>query len=106
MATCKVCKRSFVYKHGGCLKDVCCSCYTTETRRKLKQRGVEYLGGKCVRCGYNKITRALCFHHIDASTKEFNLSSSQVLGWEKYRKELDKCILVCLNCHNEIHAGM
>jgi predicted HNH restriction endonuclease len=63
------------------------------------------MGRKCQLCGYNKCVRALHFHHIDPSLKEFNISS-QNSDWTKIQIELDKCILVCSNCHMEIHSNL
>jgi len=66
---------------------------------------VEYLGGKCQVCGYNRCLGSLVFHHIDSSTKEFGISSKgHSRSWERVKEELDKCVLVCSNCHGEIHA--
>ncbi len=71
-------------------------------RRQNKQILVEYKGGKCERCGYDKCIDALEFHHIDPSTKETkNLGTTAAI--EKQKAEADKCILVCANCHREIH---
>jgi DNA-binding CsgD family transcriptional regulator len=72
-------------------------------RQKIKQIAVEYKGGKCVICGYDRCVRALEFHHEDPNEKEFHISSYKVLSWDKLQNELDKCILVCSNCHKEIH---
>jgi len=72
-------------------------------RQKIKDRSVEYKGGKCVKCGYNKCVKALEFHHINPKEKDFTISSYSKLSWDKIKKELDKCILVCSNCHREIH---
>lgn len=73
-------------------------------RKKLKQMAVEYKGGKCVQCSYNKCLRAMEFHHLDPNEKDFGISANgYTLSWEKIKKELDKCILVCSNCHAEIH---
>ena len=73
-----------------------------ERRRRTKRRAVEYLGGKCERCGYAKCFRALTFHHRDPKTKLFGLSISSTRSWEKIRAELDKCDLLCANCHAEV----
>ncbi len=79
----------------------------TERRRKLKLMLVEYKGGQCVTCGYKKCVWAFDLHHIDGSTKEFGLSVRGLTrSWEKLKEEADKCILVCANCHREIHAGI
>lgn len=73
------------------------------SRIKLKERLVEYKGGKCEKCGYNKCITALEFHHIDPNEKDFGIGSFNVLSFDKCKREVDKCILVCANCHREIH---
>jgi hypothetical protein len=78
---------------------------TRRKRVKIKERAIECKGGKCVICGYNRCHRALKFHHIDPTVKDFEVSRG-VKSWETIRAELDKCILVCGNCHDEIHAGI
>lgn len=76
-------------------------------RRKVKELAVEYKGGKCEKCGYNKYVGAMEFHHLDPSKKDFTLSDKgHCRSWESVKKELNKCILVCANCHREIHAGL
>jgi 5-methylcytosine-specific restriction endonuclease McrA len=76
-------------------------------RKKLKALAIEYKGGKCFFCGYNKCNDALDFHHIVSKEKEFGLSVKGLTrSWDKIKKELDKCILVCANCHRELHAGI
>ena len=73
-------------------------------RRKVKQWALEYKGNACSRCGYNKCSAALDFHHINMDEKEFNLSARDLkLHWPSIQKELDKCELLCANCHREIH---
>ena len=67
---------------------------------------VEYKGGKCINCGYKKDIAALDFHHVDETKKDFGLSQRGLTrSWDRIKKELDKCILVCANCHREIHSG-
>jgi hypothetical protein len=63
-------------------------------------------GGKCSVCGYNKCFDALQFHHVDPSKKEFALGEKRGLSIDKLREELSKCILVCSNCHIEIHSKL
>lgn len=76
-------------------------------RRKIKQMAVEYKGGKCTKCGYNKYVGALEFHHLDPTQKDFSVSAKgHCTSWEKVKIELDKCILVCSNCHKEIHGDI
>ena len=74
-------------------------------RKRKKQELVEYKGGCCERCGYNKSTRALQFHHLDPNEKDFTISRKSY-SIERLKKEVDKCILVCANCHAEIHSKM
>jgi len=75
-----------------------------KTRKRRKQLFVDRFGGKCSICGYNKCIDSLDFHHIDPSKKEYPPSYLMNLSIEKAQKELEKCILVCKNCHGEIHS--
>lgn len=65
------------------------------------------LGGHCTRCGYNKSIRALSFHHKKPSQKCFDISNNGSLmkPWEEVVMEAQKCELLCLNCHAELHNG-
>jgi hypothetical protein len=72
-------------------------------RQRQKRRAVEYLGGECQLCGYDRCIRALAFHHLDPTRKDFAVSHV-TYKWERIREEVDKCILVCTNCHAELHA--
>ena len=76
-----------------------------ECRRNNKLKLIEYKGGKCSICGYNKkIPGAYEFHHSDPNAKDFGISGhGYTKGIELLKKEVDKCILVCGNCHAEIH---
>jgi len=69
-----------------------------------KIKAVQHKGGRCLLCGYNRCLRALHFHHINAFEKSFNISSKN--SWTKIEQELDKCVLLCSNCHNEIESGI
>lgn len=74
-------------------------------RARFKQRIVDEFGGKCLLCGYNKCNAALELHHIDPESKDpsFSKFRSNPAALEIVAKELTKCILVCANCHREIH---
>lgn len=76
-----------------------------EWRKRTKLKLVEYKGGKCQICDYNKSLNALHFHHLDPNEKDFSISGKS-LSFEKLKSEVDKCILVCSNCHSEIHEGI
>jgi predicted transcriptional regulator len=74
-------------------------------RRKIKQMAVEYKGGRCEKCGYDKYIGALEFHHLNPNEKDFSIShKGHCKSCDKVKKELDKCVLVCSNCHKEIHG--
>lgn len=76
-------------------------------RKKIREMAVEYKGGSCTICGYKKCARALSFHHLDPNKKDFGLSYKGITrSWEKTKRELDKCILLCMNCHMEVHDGI
>lgn len=74
--------------------------------RELRDKAVQYGGGQCQLCGYKKCVSALEFHHRNPLEKDFNPSRGYKLRWAALKAELDKCVLVCANCHREIHAGV
>lgn len=76
----------------------------SKRRKKVKQLLVEYKGGKCSLCSYNKCLGALQFHHKDPIKKSFGLSVKGLTrGIDKLKEEADKCVLLCANCHAETH---
>ena len=78
--------------------------YVTGYRIRVKKQLIEYKGGKCQKCGYNKdVPSAYDFHHRDPSKKEFGLGGYKVLNLKRLKKEADKCDLLCKNCHAELH---
>lgn len=64
---------------------------------------IAYKGGKCERCGYDKSSRALEFHHLNPSEKDFGISKVLTRSIQSLKEEADKCVLLCSNCHAEIH---
>ena len=76
------------------------------SRARLKERMIYVMGDKCSICGYNKCQTALELHHINAEEKEFTFASNTNRAWATIRKELEKCVLVCANCHREIHSNL
>lgn len=77
----------------------------TDSRRHLKDLAVKYKGGECHFCGYSRCAGALKFHHVAPEEKDFEIAKGSV-SWDRIRAELDKCLLVCGNCHDEIHSGL
>ena len=84
----------------------CKRCLTNKAiqrKKSLKVKAVEYKGGKCQMCGYDKYIGALEFHHRDPLKKDISFGKLRKRKWVTYRDELDKCDMVCSNCHSEIH---
>ena len=77
---------------------------TVDRQREKKDELVKYKGGKCCICGYKKCRGGLDFHHV--AKKRFSISVKRDCSLDKLKKEADNTILVCRNCHAEIHAGM
>ena len=108
---CGKCGKSFIIKDNAFNRRYCYDCVPStpksgaQNRQIIKQWALEYKGYKYKKCGYNKCSEALEFHHKNPEEKDFNLSDRNlILDWQEIKKELDKCILVCANCHREIHA--
>ena len=104
---CIVCARQYIYKrHTGCTKDRCATCLNKSRHVLRKLRCVEYLGGKCVVCGYNRCPAAMAFHHRNPELKKFHIGGSECRSWSSVKAELNKCVLFCTRCHAEGHAGL
>ena len=71
--------------------------------KNKKEKAVTYKGGKCEKCGYNKCIAALDFHHKNPEEKIYDVKSLMNRKWELIQEEIDKCILLCSNCHREEH---
>jgi len=98
----------YMMNRGGGRKayNLCKACHnrnTIERARENKKLYVEYKGGKCSKCGYNKCMAALDFHHRDPACKDPSFKSIKFWEFDRAKQELDKCDLVCRNCHSEIH---
>lgn len=79
-----------------------------EWRKNTKAKMIVCMGSKCQICGYSKSSNALEFHHITPKEKKFSLSSirGNPTNWENIKQELAKCILLCSNCHKEVHENL
>ena len=111
---CSPYKQRFNTKGEAVDKNKCSAWYKEIVTLSLYKRGlsrkailVESKGGCCQKCGYNKFLRALTFHHRDPKLKSFGLSINNLWSkpWDKIREEVDKCDLLCSNCHIELEAG-
>jgi len=76
-----------------------------QNKRRIlnKLRLISHFGGQCSICGYNKNMAALEFHHLNPEHKDFALSQNIDYSYERLLKEVEKCILICSNCHRELH---
>lgn len=78
-----------------------------EHRRRRKRRAVVYMGRSCVACGRDGVAAIFEFHHLDPAQKEFGITQDGIPhSWEKTIAELAKCVMLCANCHREVHAGV
>jgi hypothetical protein len=103
---CSHCLETNPNKFYGHKKTICGSCQNKKVRKVGTQRrleGIRYLGNKCKVCGYSQFTCSLDFHHINPNTKDKDFKSYRGWSQEKLFKELDKCILLCKNCHAALH---
>lgn len=79
--------------------------YKNQVQRwiKIKEKAIAYKGGCCACCGYNKFYGALEFHHTDPTQKDVDWGKLRLRSWDKITSELDKCVMLCANCHREEH---
>ena len=77
-------------------------------RQSTKNRIVEAFGGRCCVCEYSRCNDVLVLHHLDYTQKEYSLGGlrASIRSWNTIVKELRKCVMVCANCHGEIHQGL
>ena len=80
--------------------------FVKDRRSRLRRHMLYVMGECCQICGYNRCSGALEFHHLEPTTKERNLSKNWPYSWERSKEELKKCILLCSNCHREVHLGI
>jgi len=85
----------------------CRNDHVIKRRQEVKLKLVTDFGGKCKICGYNRCKASLLFHHRDPSQKEFGISfKGRTSCFDTLYKEAKKCVLICANCHGEVHAGL
>lgn len=95
-----------LYKSGKrkCIK--CNSEYQSENRRNKILKLKKMAGGQCQICNYSKSTYGLHFHHLDPTEKEFNIGHGNNRSFKRMQNEAAKCILLCANCHAEVHENI
>lgn len=95
---CPQCNKDFKWNKNN----VCWTCRSYNRRKTNREKGIRYLGSKCRCCG-NADSDVLTFHHVDRENKYDNLSSLWHSKWNVIELELDKCELLCANCHMKLH---
>ena len=114
---CEICNKQFETIKNGHTRKYCYECSPSEKsgmthneiilhkRRIMKNKLVQLKGGCCQICGYKKSIWALQFHHLNPTEKDFQLFKS-CKDFNKLKQEAEKCILVCANCHAELHEKL
>lgn len=90
---------------GYCKK--CSNQYHTERVKYVKLKMIDYKGGECKHCKLKIKDSHYCvfeFHHLNPKIKDSNFEKIKYQKWDVIIKELDKCIMLCSNCHRMEHA--
>lgn len=115
---CKIKKPISEYHHNGwynkstgkrvrLYKAECKLCANHNIKSKRSAQMTEIVvNWMCARCGYDKCINALEFHHKDPTQKEFTIGSTWTMSQVRLKSEIDKCVILCANCHRELHAGI
>jgi hypothetical protein len=83
---------------------VCAAVECLERQVRFKEKAVAYKGGKCQRCGFVGPVVCYDFHHRDRATKTWSIAVIRRRNWDSVVKELEKCDLLCANCHRIVEA--
>lgn len=104
---CGTCGESNPLNFTGKMKSTCKKCHSKDIGRRLieaREKAIEYKGGKCEHCGYDRYRGALEFHHKDPTQKDpYGLKAYKL---DRLFAEVDKCVLLCSNCHREEHGRL
>ena len=96
-------------KDKGTRRADCKKCHSQFMKDKYHEKRLEIQDlkteQKCIKCGYSRCSEALHFHHIDETTKSENIARmiANSYGLERARFEIEKCVVLCANCHAEFH---
>ena len=99
---------NFYKKSGTTLQAYCKRCLLDKQMKRWQERkreAIKYKGSICIDCKQTFNAPIYQFHHLDPSTKDYDWSKLRQLNWKCILKELDKCVLLCANCHIMRHSG-
>ena len=104
------CGETDMTKFRGKVKNRCLKCnnvFKNIARAKRLSKNAEFIrdikSSGCSKCGYSKSTNAIEFHHISPDVKDSEFYNMRQWKHERILKELEGCILLCANCHRELH---
>lgn len=96
-----------IQKYKGRCKSCYREKYVVSGRDKIKNIAISIFGNySCSICKYDKCDSAIHFHHLDPKTKLFQVSNMHSYSYVDIEKEIKKCILLCANCHAEMHENL
>ena len=106
---CLICGQKFKPKTPAANLRQCCYNCMPDGHQLLRGQFLakikQHRGGKCQRCGYNKCLKALEFHHLNPSQKDFTISNDR-FKLKQAVEETKKCVILCANCHRELHDNL
>ncbi|KKN03892.1 hypothetical protein LCGC14_1103230 [marine sediment metagenome] len=104
---CQQCDKKYIYKrktHSS--SKLCGYCH----KKQYRDRSYEFINkikkSGCIICGYKKCFGALVFHHKHVNEKDFSVAKRITASLDRIKAELAKCVILCANCHAEVHAGV
>ena len=106
VAKCECCQEDIKYKSGSI--KLCANCKRKTRRLAYRISAANYKNNECEICGLKRNTiddlEIFDFHHIDKINKSFELGDNiESKKWETVKQELDKCMMLCANCHRKQH---
>jgi hypothetical protein len=75
-------------------------------KRRVRRALLAAAGDRCAICGYERCSLNLHFHHVDPTRKLLEMGSHKGASLAAFLEELEKCVLLCANCHGEVEAGL
>ena len=95
-------------KFYGNKTKICAKCHNKYNLLKGHENRLymlDKLGGRCINCGFDKYKSSLDIHHLDPTQKDVGFKTVRYWSRNRIDKELEKCVILCRNCHNAHHNG-